>query len=97
MTSARARPIWKRQTNTASLNATRDNTVQTLFLAAVQAYYQTLATQASFDATVISEQAASKLCRGKCALLAGSATPAINSRADGLFQATLIASQPQER
>ena len=42
----------------AAANATQDSTVQTVFLAAVQDYYQVQATRASLDAALESERAA---------------------------------------
>lgn len=57
--------------------ATQDNTIQTVFLAAVQAYYQARATQAAFDAAVVSERAAQEsFAAAQARYLAGSATPA---------------------
>jgi len=61
----------------AAASASQDSTVQTLFLAAVQAYYQTRATQAAFDAASVSERAAQEsFAAAKARYLAGSATPA---------------------
>jgi outer membrane protein len=79
-----------RQTLTA-VNATQDNTVQTLFLAAVQAYYQARATRAAFDASIISEHAAqTSFEAAQARYLAGSATPADKLTAQTAYsQATL--------
>jgi outer membrane protein TolC len=61
----------------SSVIATQDSTIQTLFLATVQAYYQSLATQAAFEASLVSERAAqSSFEAAQARYLAGSATPA---------------------
>ncbi len=74
-----------------SLNATRNNTVQTLFLSAVQAYYQVRATRAAFEASVVSERAAERsFASAQARYLAGSATPADKLTAQTAYsQATL--------
>lgn len=60
-----------------SLNATADNTVQTVFLATVQAYYQTRATRAAFEAASISERAAKESFDvAQARYVTGSNTPA---------------------
>ena len=78
------------QTLTATL-ATQDRTVQTLFLSAIQAYYQTRATQAGFDAAVVSEHAAqASFAVAQARYQAGSATPADKLTAQTAYsQATL--------
>ncbi len=67
---------FARQTLAAAI-ATQDYTVQTVFLAAVQAYYQTRATQAALDAALVSEHAAQEsFAAANARYLAGSNTPA---------------------
>lgn len=75
----------------AAASATQDSTVQALFLAAVQAYYQTHATQAAFEATGVSEHAAREsFAAAKARYQAGSATPADKFAAQTAWsQATL--------
>jgi TolC family type I secretion outer membrane protein len=72
-------------------NATQDATVQAMFLAAVQAYYQTLATQTALDAARESERAAQQsYAAAEARYLAGSATPADKLQAQTAWsQATL--------
>ncbi|ADL55770.1 TolC family protein [Gallionella capsiferriformans] len=74
-----------------SVSATQNNTVQTLFLAAVQAYYQTRSTLAAFDASVVSEQAAQESLKVAAARYqSGSTTPADKLTAQTAYsQATL--------
>lgn len=71
--------------------ATQDSTVQTVFLAAVRAFYQTQATQAALDATRESERAARQsFTAAEARYLAGSATPADKLQAQTAYsQATL--------
>lgn len=58
-------------------NASRDSTVQSVFLAAVQSYYNTLATQAAVAAAEKSEQAAAlSHAAAEARYKAGAATPA---------------------
>ncbi len=58
-------------------SATQDSTVQAMFLAAVQAFYQAHATRAALDAAVESERSAQRsLDAAQARYLAGSATPA---------------------
>lgn len=65
-----------RQLLTAAI-ATQDSTVQTIFLAAVQAYYQTQAASAALDAALESERAAKEsFAAAEARYLAGGATPA---------------------
>lgn len=75
----------------AAASATQDATVQTVFLSAVQSYYQTLATQATLDAAVESERAAkASFDAAEARYLAGSATPADKLQAQTAYsQATL--------
>ncbi|MFA6970768.1 MAG: TolC family protein, partial [Gallionella sp.] len=74
---ARAANLESARQTLASLNATQDNTVQALFLSAVQAYYQTRATLAAFEAATVSEHAAQEsFAAANARYLAGSATPA---------------------
>lgn len=88
---ARAANLESARQTLASLNAAQDNTVQTLFLAVVQAYYQTLATQAAFEAATVSERAAQESFKvARARYQAGSATPADKLTAQTAFsQATL--------
>ncbi|MDD4927961.1 MAG: TolC family protein [Gallionella sp.] len=88
---ARAANLESARQLLASVNAAQDNTVQTLFLAAVQAYYQTQATQAAFDAATVSEHAAeTSFLAARARHLAGSATPADKLSAQTAYsQATL--------
>jgi len=75
----------------AAANATRDSTVQTIFLAAVQDYYQVQATLAALDATLESERAAREsFAAADARYIAGSATPADKLQAQTAYsQATL--------
>jgi len=79
-----------RQLLAASI-ATQDSTVQALFLAAVQAYYQTQATYAALDAALESERAAKEsFAAAEARYKAGSATPADKLQAQTAYsQATL--------
>jgi len=72
-------------------SATQDSTVQALFLAAVQAYYQEQATIASLEAAVESERAAREsFSAAEARYTAGSATPADKLQAQTAYsQATL--------
>lgn len=74
-----------------SVSATQDNTVQAVFLAAVQAYYQTRSTLAAFDASVVSEQAAQESLKvAEARYQSGSTTPADKLTAQTAYsQATL--------
>jgi outer membrane protein len=71
--------------------ATQDSTVQAVFLAAVQAYYQTQATYAALDAALESERAAREsFAAAEARYNAGSATPADKLQAQTAYsQATL--------
>jgi len=75
----------------AAASATQDSTVQALFLTVVQAYYQTHATQAAFEAAGVSEHAAQQsFAAAKARYQAGSATPADKFAAQTAYsQATL--------
>lgn len=88
---ARAANLESARQLLVSVSATQDNTVQSIFLAAVQAYYQTLATQAALDAAIVSEQAAEQSFKAANArYLAGSVTPADKLTAQTAYsQATL--------
>ncbi len=88
---ARAANLESTRQTLLSVSATQDSTVQTLFLAAVQAYYQTRATQATFEAASISEQAAqASFAAAEARYRAGSATPADKLTAQTAYsQATL--------
>ncbi|OGS80587.1 MAG: hypothetical protein A2Z94_07750 [Gallionellales bacterium GWA2_55_18] len=71
--------------------ATQDSTVQTVFLSAVQAFYQTQATLAALDAARESERAAKEsFAAAEARYLIGSATPADKLQAQTAYsQATL--------
>ena len=88
---ARAANLENARQTLAALNATQDSTVQSLFLAAVQAYYQTRSTQAAFEAATASELAAKEsFAAANARYLAGSATPADKLTAQTAYsQATL--------
>ena len=75
----------------AAASATQDSTVQTVFLAAVQSYYQTQATHAALDAAIESERAAKEsFAAAEARYNAGSATPADKLQAQTAYsQATL--------
>ncbi len=75
----------------AAASATQDNMVQSLFLASVQAYYQTQATQAALDAATESERSAKEsLAAAEARYKTGSATPADKLQAQTAYsQATL--------
>jgi len=79
-----------RQLLAASI-ATQDSTVQSVFLAAVQAYYQTQASHAALDAALESESAAKEsFAAAEARYKAGSATPADKLQAQTAYsQATL--------
>ena len=72
-------------------SASQDSTVQTIFLAAVQAYYQEQAAIAALDAAVESERAAKEsFAAAEARYTAGSATPADKLQAQTAYsQATL--------
>jgi len=72
-------------------NATQDNTVQAVFLSAVQSFYQTQSTLAALDAARESERAAKEsFIAAEARYLAGSATPADKLQAQTAYsQATL--------
>ena len=72
-------------------SATQDSTVQTVFLSAVQAFYQTQATLAALDAANESERAAKgSFAAAEARYIAGSATPADKLQAQTAYsQATL--------
>jgi len=75
----------------AAASATQDSTVQTVFLQAVQSFYQTQATQAALDAALESEHAAKEsFAAAEARYVAGSATPADKLQAQTAYsQATL--------
>lgn len=75
----------------AAASATQDSTVQSVFLSAVQAFYQTQAAQAALDAAHESERAAKRsFAAAEARHLAGSATPADKLQAQTAWsQATL--------
>lgn len=88
---ARAANLESARQTLAAAIATQNNTVQAVFLAAVQAYYQTRATQAAFDAATVAEQAArTSFLAAEARYLAGSNTPADKLTAQTAWsQATL--------
>lgn len=88
---ARAASLENARQLLAAANATQDSTVQTVFLSAVQAYYQTQAAQAALDAAREAERAAQRsLAAAEARYLAGSATPADKLQAQTAWsQATL--------
>lgn len=75
----------------AAASATQDSTVQSVFLSAVQAYYQTQAARAALDASREAERAAKgSFEAAEARYLAGSATPADKLQAQTAYsQATL--------
>jgi outer membrane protein len=75
----------------AAVIATQDNTVQTIFLAAIQAFYQAQATYAALDAALESERAAKEsFAAAEARYNAGSATSADKLQAQTAYsQATL--------
>jgi TolC family type I secretion outer membrane protein len=74
---ARAANLESARQLLASVNATEDSTVQTLFLTAVQNFYQTQAAIAALEAATTSERAAQESFEvARARYQAGSATPA---------------------
>ncbi len=75
----------------AAASATQDSTVQTVFLVAVQSFYQAQATLSALDAALESERAAKEsFAAAEARYLAGSATPADKLQAQTAYsQATL--------
>ena len=75
----------------AAAIATQDSTVQTVFLAAIQSYYQVQANLAALDATTESEKVAKEsLAAAEARYNAGTATPADKLQAQTAYsQATL--------
>jgi len=75
----------------AAASATQDSTVQSVFLAAVQDYYQTQASYAALDAALESERASREsFAAAEARYNAGSATPADKLQAQTAYsQATL--------
>lgn len=73
----RAANLESAQQLLAAASATQDSTIQTVFLAAVQSYYQNQATRAALDAAQESERATQEnLAAAAARYQAGSATPA---------------------
>ncbi len=87
----RAASVENAQQLLAAANATQDSTVQTVFLLAVQSFYQTQAAQAALTAAFESEHAAKESFSAAAARYAtGSATPADKLQAQTAYsQATL--------
>ena len=88
---ARAAGLENARQLLAAAIATQDNTVQAVFLAAVQAYYQAQATYAALDAALESERAAKEsFAAAEARYNAGSGTPADKLQAQTAYsQATL--------
>ena len=88
---ARAAGLENARQLLAAAIATQDNTVQAVFLTAVQAYYQTQATYAALDAALESERAAKEsFAAAEARYNAGSGTPADKLQAQTAYsQATL--------
>lgn len=88
---ARAANLESARQLLTSVNATQDRTVQTLFLTAVQNFYQTQAAIATLDAATTSERAAQEsLAVANARYQAGSVTPADKLTAQTAYsQATL--------
>ena len=75
----------------AAANATQDSTVQTVFLAAVQDYYQVQATRASLDAALESERAAKEsFAAAEARYNIGSATPADKLQAQTAYSQAVL-------
>jgi outer membrane protein len=75
----------------AAASATQDSTVQSIFLSAIQAFYQTQAALSALDAEKVSEQSAqASFAAAQARFVAGSATPADKLSAQTAYsQATL--------
>lgn len=88
---ARAASLENARQLLAAASATQDSAVQTIFLLAVQSFYQTQAAQAALDAAGESERAAKESFTAAAARYGvGSATPADKLQAQTAFsQATL--------
>ena len=88
---ARAANLESARQLLAAASATQDSKVQSVFLAAVQAYYQTQAGLAALDAAIESERAAKQsFAAAQARYVAGSATPADKLQAQTAYsQATL--------
>ncbi len=88
---ARAANLESARQLLAAAAATQDSTVQAVFLAAVQSFYQTQTTLAALDAASESERAAKEsFAAAEARYLAGSATPADKLQAQTAYsQATL--------
>lgn len=75
----------------AAANATQDNTVQTVFLSAVQDYYQVQATQAALDAARLSEKSSLESLNAAIARYnAGTATPADKLQAQTAYSQAVL-------
>ena len=75
----------------AAASATQDSTVQAVFLAAVQAYYQAQATYAALAAAIESESAAREsFAAAEARYKAGSATPADKLQAQTAYSQTTL-------
>jgi len=72
-------------------SATQDSTVQAIFLAAIQAYYQEQATIAALDAAIESERAAKEsFAAAEARYGAGSATPADKLQAQTAYSQAML-------
>lgn len=88
---ARAANLENARQLLAAASATQDSTVQAVFLAAVQAYYQTHAAQAALDATREAERAAKQsFAAAEARYLAGSATPADKLQAQTAYSQAML-------
>ena len=87
----RAANLESAQQLLAAANATQDSTVQTIFLQAVQFFYQTQAAQAALNAALESERSAKEsFAAAEARYRSGSATPADKLQAQTAYsQATL--------
>lgn len=75
----------------AAASATQDSTVQAVFLAAVQSFYQAQAARAAVDAAAESEHAAKQsFAAAEARYLAGSATPADKLQARTAYSQTTL-------
>lgn len=89
---ARAANLESARQLLAAAGATQDGTVQTLFLAAVQAFYRTHAMAAALNAAIESERAAKQShAAAEARYLAGVATPADRLQARTAWSQTTLA------
>ncbi len=89
---ARAAGLENARQLLAAASATQDGTVQSLFLAAVQAFYRTRAAAAALDAALESERAAQhSFAAAEARYLAGAATPADKLQARTAWSQAILA------